>query len=84
MRKAASSKALRQVREGCTLMAVAFGVYAVFGGLVIVPIFGIPPQFVRMLCAVLAGYASFGLLHVLEIGLGKHGRGAGRQNADLE
>ena len=43
VRNAASSDALREVRDGSTIMAAAFGAYAVFGGLVTTPILGIPP-----------------------------------------
>ncbi len=57
--------------NGSTLMATAFAVYAVFSGLITFPILGIPPQLVRMLCSLTAGYASFKLLTVLGSGLKK-------------
>ncbi len=62
---------LRPLRNGAFFMFVAFAVYTVFGGLITFTIFGIPPQLIRMLCALLAGYASFNFLGVLEHGLGR-------------
>ena len=71
IRKIAKAGELNTLVKGSTYMAIAFGVYAVFGGLITVPIAGIPPQLIRMLCALVAAYASFSLLTVLETGLGK-------------
>ena len=71
IRKIARAGRLGPLVKGSTSMAIAFGVYTVFGGLITGVIAGIPPQVVRMLCALLAAYASFSLLTVLETGLGK-------------
>lgn len=64
---------LHPLRVGAYLMFVAFFVYTIFGGLITFTIYGVPPQLIRMLCALLAGYASFSFLGVLEQGLGKSG-----------
>ncbi|MBI4448117.1 hypothetical protein HY643_03995 [Candidatus Woesearchaeota archaeon] len=70
IRKVALGWGLNSLIRGSTLMAIAFGVYAFFGGgLITFVVLGIPPQLVRMLCALLAAYASFDILTVLEIGL---------------
>jgi len=61
---------LRDLKTSATLMFIAFAVYTLFGGLIITPIAGIPPQFIRMLTAIFAGYASFSFLGILETGLG--------------
>jgi hypothetical protein len=64
---------LHPLRIGAYLMFISFLVYTLFGGLITFTIFGVPPQLVRMLCALLAGFASFNFLGVLEEGLGKSG-----------
>ena len=61
---------LEELKTSATLMFIAFAVYTLFGGLITVPILGIPPQVIRMLTALLAGYASFSFLSILETGLG--------------
>jgi hypothetical protein len=61
---------IHPLRVGAYLMFVAFFVYTIFGGLITFTIYGVPPQLIRMCCALLAGYASFNFLGVLEQGLG--------------
>jgi hypothetical protein len=62
---------LHPLRVGAFLMFLSFFIYTIFGGLITFTIFGIPPQLIRMFCALLAGYASFNFLAILEQGLGK-------------
>ncbi|MEI6731379.1 MAG: hypothetical protein WCK90_01730 [archaeon] len=57
---------LRGLRASANAMFLAFVVYTVFGGLITFTIYGMPPQLIRMLCAVVVGLASFKFIEVLE------------------
>jgi len=59
------------LKLGAFLMFLSFFVYTIFGGFITFTLYGVPLQFIRMLCALLAGFASFSFLGVLEKGLGK-------------
>jgi len=54
----------RKLVVGLTVTAVAFALYAVFGGLIIDPIAGIPIQIFRAACAVTIAISSFSALDV--------------------
>lgn len=50
------------------MLLVAMGAYSIFGGLVITPIAGIPPQIFRTACALLAAFGSISFLSDFRIG----------------
>ena len=62
-----NSLELRKLTFNSLLFALVFGLYALFGGLIINPFLGIPPQVFRMITALIAAYAAFGLLDVFVI-----------------
>lgn len=57
---------LKEFRNGSLWLAFAFAVYAVFGGLVTFTIMDVPPQFVRMLCALAIAYHASSILSLFK------------------
>jgi hypothetical protein len=54
------------VVNGLTMTAFGFGAYAVFGGLIIKPIGGLPIQLFRAACAFVVAWASFYILGIFK------------------
>lgn len=55
-------------RKSGIMLALTFGAYAVFAGIITTPLSGIPPQFVRMICALVAAYYLSFMLNSISIG----------------
>ena len=53
--------------KGLTIAAVGFACYAVFGGLIVIPLAGLPIQLFRAACAVIITFASYATLDVFKI-----------------
>ena len=53
--------------KGLTIAAVGFACYAVFGGLIVIPLSGLPIQLFRAACAVIITFASYATLDVFKI-----------------
>ncbi len=62
-----NSLQLKRLTVNSALLALTFGAYAIFGGLITTTFLGIPPQVFRMITALLAAYAVFGILDVFEL-----------------
>jgi hypothetical protein len=52
--------------KGLVVIAIGFALYAVFGGLIIKPIFGLPIQLFRAVCAFTIAISSFYILDVFK------------------
>ena len=53
--------------RGLIISAVGFACYAVVGGLIVTPVFGLPIQLFRAACAVVIALASVSVLHVFKV-----------------
>ena len=53
--------------RGLNVAAVGFGCYAVFGGLIVAPVFGMPVQLFRAACALVITIASATILEVFQV-----------------
>ncbi len=56
-----------KTKLGLVLLILAFSAYTIFGGLITVPIFKIPVQLFRMICALLAGIGIYLMLDIFEL-----------------
>ena len=56
----------RKLNRGMTIAAAGFLCYAVFGGLIVKPIAGIPIQLFRSACAIAIAFASFSVIDIYQ------------------
>ena len=54
-----------RLTNGLIVTGIGFVCYAIFGGLVVEPIFGLPIQLFRAVCAVTIAVYSFAILEIL-------------------
>jgi hypothetical protein len=68
-RLGASMKALgnEKLTRGLTVTAAAFGCYAVCGGLIVTPVFGMPIQLFRAACAIVIAASASAILGVFRV-----------------
>jgi hypothetical protein len=57
----------RKLVQGLNLAAIGFACYAVFGGLIIAPVIGLPVQLFRAICALTISIASSFILGVFKV-----------------
>ncbi|MGE5173819.1 MAG: hypothetical protein ACM3MD_08320 [Betaproteobacteria bacterium] len=57
----------RKLVRGLNFAGAGFGAYAVFGGLIVTPVFGLPVQLFRAACAVVIAIASYAILDVFRV-----------------
>jgi len=57
----------KKLMTGLSIASVGFAAYAVFGGLIVRPIAGIPVQFFRTVCAVTISFSVISILEIFEI-----------------
>jgi hypothetical protein len=65
MRKERTSPGEVKLATGLALVALGFAFYAVFGGLIVEPVLGVPVQFFRSLCALAIAASSYYILVAL-------------------
>jgi hypothetical protein len=57
----------KKLNRGLIILAVGLAAYAICGGLIVTPIFGVPIQLFRAICALSIAVASISILEIFKV-----------------
>ena len=66
----------KKLSRGLIVLAVSLAAYAIFGGLIVTPLIGLPIQLARAVCALVIAVASMSILEIFKIKVPASGRSA--------